>query len=409
MKKTIFILPFSIFIFFSIVINADIIQDRVQKIIDEQISQTDSREQQLSEIFFQEWLGNHWQNYQKAVLFYDENGNLIEERHYYWDSNNWFLNYTVHLYYDDNDNVIEALVQFWEAGGWHDLYLYLITYDENNNVIEQLVQNKIGNDWVNSMLYSFIYDANDLMLEQLVRSWGIDWQNDEKYTYSYDESENMIHELLEEWSGSEWLESYQNINTYNENNLMIESLGQYFYMDSWLNDVFITFTYDDNENMLTRLAQYWFLEEWFNNELNTFDHDFEGNVLEDILQIWTDDWENEHRTEFVYENVRIEDNEIYAENISLSNFPNPFTSQTTFHYFTAEVGEDAEISIYNLKGQKVKQFSIADRVRLLTDGRFSIEWNGTDEDNKPVDSGIYFYRLKTGNTFSQTRKMVLMR
>ncbi|HFD05168.1 MAG TPA: T9SS type A sorting domain-containing protein, partial [Firmicutes bacterium] len=67
-----------------------------------------------------------------------------------------------------------------------------------------------------------------------------------------------------------------------------------------------------------------------------------------------------------------EDIFVESENCHLyQNYPNPFNLSTTISFSTAENEENAEISIYNLKGQKVKQFSI-------DDGRFSIEWNGTD-------------------------------
>ncbi|MBI9031470.1 T9SS type A sorting domain-containing protein, partial [bacterium] len=35
-------------------------------------------------------------------------------------------------------------------------------------------------------------------------------------------------------------------------------------------------------------------------------------------------------------------------------------------------------------------------------------WNGTDENNRNVASGVYFYRMKNGK-FSSTKKMILMK
>ncbi|RLC51414.1 MAG: hypothetical protein DRH79_06215 [Candidatus Cloacimonadota bacterium] len=41
-------------------------------------------------------------------------------------------------------------------------------------------------------------------------------------------------------------------------------------------------------------------------------------------------------------------------------------------------------------------------------GNINITCNGTDQSNKPVSSGVYFYQLKAGDkTF--TRKMLLMK
>ena len=92
------------------------------------------------------------------------------------------------------------------------------------------------------------------------------------------------------------------------------------------------------------------------------------------------------------------------------NYPNPFNPETTIKFTTENTSlrnasarqvEYTEIIIFNIKGQKVKQFS---DIR----GQTSVVWDGTDNNNKPVTSGIYFYKLKAGD-FEKTRKMILMK
>ncbi|RLC48034.1 MAG: hypothetical protein DRI23_10785, partial [Candidatus Cloacimonadota bacterium] len=39
---------------------------------------------------------------------------------------------------------------------------------------------------------------------------------------------------------------------------------------------------------------------------------------------------------------------------------------------------------------------------------YSVVWDGTDDHCKPVSSGIYFYKLKSGK-FEKTKKMLLMK
>ncbi len=85
----------------------------------------------------------------------------------------------------------------------------------------------------------------------------------------------------------------------------------------------------------------------------------------------------------------------------LGNYPNPFNPTTTIS-FIAEHTESTEIIIYNLKGQRIKQFSIFNN-------QSSLLWNGTDENNKPVGSGIYFYKLNIGGKPISSKKMILMK
>ncbi|MCD4818709.1 MAG: SMP-30/gluconolactonase/LRE family protein [Candidatus Cloacimonetes bacterium] len=100
--------------------------------------------------------------------------------------------------------------------------------------------------------------------------------------------------------------------------------------------------------------------------------------------------------------VNIHDNSIQPITLELSNHPNPFNPTTTISFsLTTENTEDTELVIYNLKGQKVRKYSILNN-------QFSISWDGTDENNKPVSSGIYFYKLKIGK-YEKIKKMILMK
>ncbi len=90
----------------------------------------------------------------------------------------------------------------------------------------------------------------------------------------------------------------------------------------------------------------------------------------------------------------------------LYNYPNPFNPSTTiFFELTAKDAKNAKLEIYNLKGQKVKTFPIN---QFTNQPIQQIVWDGKDENNKPVSSGIYFYKLISGD-FKQTKKMILLK
>jgi C1A family cysteine protease len=85
------------------------------------------------------------------------------------------------------------------------------------------------------------------------------------------------------------------------------------------------------------------------------------------------------------------------------NFPNPFNPSTTISY-QLSTDSDVILTIYNIKGQKVKTLVN----ETLPAGRVSVVWNGEDNNSKQVSSGIYFYKLSVGN-HQQTKKMLLLK
>ena len=85
------------------------------------------------------------------------------------------------------------------------------------------------------------------------------------------------------------------------------------------------------------------------------------------------------------------------------NYPNPFNPETTISFDMPKAGL-ANLSIYNVKGQLIKNLINEN----LDFGRHSVVWNGTDNNGKPVTSGLYLYRLTT-NGVTETKKMMLMK
>ena len=62
------------------------------------------------------------------------------------------------------------------------------------------------------------------------------------------------------------------------------------------------------------------------------------------------------------------------------------------------------LDIYNILGQKVATLVN----RELPAGYHTVTWDGADQEGRPVASGIYFYKIMSGN-FAQNRKMVLLK
>ncbi|MDP7436949.1 MAG: Ig-like domain-containing protein [Candidatus Marinimicrobia bacterium] len=85
------------------------------------------------------------------------------------------------------------------------------------------------------------------------------------------------------------------------------------------------------------------------------------------------------------------------------NYPNPFNPVTSINYQLAS-DTHVTLTVYDIMGQKIRTVVSEDQ----SAGFRSVVWNGKDNYNNPVSSGVYFYRLHAGN-YIQTRKMILMR
>jgi len=87
------------------------------------------------------------------------------------------------------------------------------------------------------------------------------------------------------------------------------------------------------------------------------------------------------------------------------NYPNPFNPNTEISFIMKEscIGE---LSIYNVKGQKIK--TIFSNLSIPRDELLIYNWNGKDESGKEVSTGVYYYKLRTtkGN---YVRKMILLK
>ncbi|MFQ5906035.1 MAG: FlgD immunoglobulin-like domain containing protein, partial [bacterium] len=86
------------------------------------------------------------------------------------------------------------------------------------------------------------------------------------------------------------------------------------------------------------------------------------------------------------------------------NSPNPFSSRTSLEY---ELGQSSPVylEVYDIAG-RLKRTLIHGAV--VSAGRHSISWDGTDELGNRLTSGVYFARLRAANTHI-TRKMLLLR
>ena len=117
----------------------------------------------------------------------------------------------------------------------------------------------------------------------------------------------------------------------------------------------------------------------------------DGVFLDDIIINWTqtdiDDGENPVPMSFSID----------------QNYPNPFNPSTMISFSLPGNGQ-VNLAVFDLLGRKVKDLISSD----LDAGRHEIEWDGTDMKGDEVASGIYLYRLESGDS-RQIKMMTLLR
>lgn len=85
------------------------------------------------------------------------------------------------------------------------------------------------------------------------------------------------------------------------------------------------------------------------------------------------------------------------------NHPNPFNPETLIRFSLAESSE-LSLTIYNMRGQIVRTLASG----IYQTGSYSLKWDGTNNYNRIVPSGIYLYSLRTkAGTF--TKRMMLLK
>ncbi|MFC1887191.1 choice-of-anchor D domain-containing protein [Candidatus Cloacimonadota bacterium] len=136
------------------------------------------------------------------------------------------------------------------------------------------------------------------------------------------------------------------------------------------------------------------------------------------LQIYSNDTHNPFISIPITLNVSntgAEDDVVVNGSKLIGNYPNPFNPSTVISFqLSGDSNQDVELLIFNIKGQKIKDLTPEATSSVNLSGversasTHNITWNGTNDNNQSVPSGVYFYKIKSGS-FTDTKKMILMK
>ncbi len=109
-------------------------------------------------------------------------------------------------------------------------------------------------------------------------------------------------------------------------------------------------------------------------------------------------------------NISTKSSSLPTEFALLGNYPNPFNPGTTIEYQLVQPSE-VELFIYDLQGHLIRRLINGS----IPAGVHQIAWDGRDEQEQTVATGIYFYRIvvrtneQGSQTYTDVKKMMLMK
>jgi hypothetical protein len=396
-----------------------------------------TREYMLYQMLYETWEGGEWVYISLETFTYNDQNQMIEILTQIWEFGAWVNSMNFINTYDINGNIIEMMIQMWDATGWLDYMIMTIEYNEYNLIYQIQTEINMFVEWIIISITTYYYDGDLLLIEEITQAHdffsGL-LVNSDRTTYFYDAQENQIERIYQIWIDNDWVNDARTTWQYDGNNYETERMHQYWIGADWENSTRYTSSYDASYNLIEELkeiwspyrtwdyyrkwiysyeaqgvmteilAQDWEGGAWVNDYLFTYTYDGDDYLIEELGETWEGSWVYDERITYTYQETNTEDTVIDNLMISLYNYPNPFNPETTISFSLAKNTKYAELIIYNIKGQKIRELPIVTPSPSQT---LSVTWNGTDDYGKPVSSGIYLYKLRTEDNSKLKRMMLL--
>ncbi|MFH2055624.1 MAG: T9SS type A sorting domain-containing protein [bacterium] len=361
------------------------------------------------------------------------------ELYYAWVEGVWSLSSRTTYGWDGQSRPTTVLDQDWQGGVWVNNYLSTTSYD-GTGAVQTLTQDWIGGQWVNDLLSTFENDGEQRPIVIVTQDWdGGGWVNQSRSTITYETGMQMTEMLIEIWEAGAWVESskmvyeygggnlsvlttytrdgeewvpvYRSTYTYSAGKLTMEVSEFMFAIPpdtpEWTYSLRTTFNYEGDLVVEEVFESYSFIVPpigWATTGHNLLSYDGQDRLSVEIYQSYAATalaWLNSSKIEYYYEPAAVRELDGYAlpDQFSLAqNYPNPFNPSTQIR-FALTSSAQVKLDVFDLLGRKVA--TLVDEI--LPVGTHQIDFDGTN-----LASGVYFYRLQTGD-FEQTRKMLLIK
>jgi hypothetical protein len=172
----------------------------------------------------------------------------------------------------------------------------------------------------------------------------------------------------------------------------------------------ITAILDDDINSLKVLNEY-YTSELDNYQRGRIEYPYK-ELTPGVHSLRVKAWDTHNNSAEAYlEFVVANDDKLAIKHVL--NYPNPFSTHTTFHYDHNRAGSDLEtkIEIFTVTGKLIKTMFSVD---YFSKAHFSgISWNGRDEYDDRIGNGVYIYKvtvrsLNDGSSKQVYEKLVIL-
>jgi len=178
------------------------------------------------------------------------------------------------------------------------------------------------------------------------------------------------------------------------------------YNNRWINSIQRENRYDNPGKLISSTTSTWAWDQSQRNPFNgwwekdsryEFGYDDQGYGTSIHKYRWnsdSDSWENEERITFNYESSSSPtEGKAHIWAVNLSNHPNPFNAGTELTFKLVTSGE-VSLKVYDLRGKLIRTLLSS---KNLPADEYRYRWDGKDQNGSVAPSGIYLYRLESGN------------
>jgi len=275
----------------------------------------------------------------------------------------------VHFVYSGNrlsemlswDNMEDKVVEYSKA---------TFTADNQGRAILQMEQTSPDSaNWVNSTKDEMTYHPHDTSTGATLVEYMSSMLPSAIVMSSFMFAGMPLQSTESSWSGSAWTLSSRDTYTWN----------------------------DANDHLQELLMENWSGSAWVPNQRDTYSYDPNGNINLIIEQTWSGrTWTDDYKQEYTWQSTSaIDDPGIPAvNNLQITAYPMPFSSTITISPKSDQAGR-IDLSVYNLKGQLVRNFSTLPGQDVI--------WDGTNASGASCANGVYFIRMEQNHLSKSSR------